>query len=65
MNITPAALEIRKNEGFKEVRIEGKQGSGKTKKIHSMYRAHDLVLIEEGHDFERWLVRPRKGVRVR
>ena len=64
MNITPAALKIRKNEGFKEVRIEGKQGSGKTKKIHSMYGAYDKVLIEEGRDFERWLVRPCKEIRA-
>ena len=64
MNITPEALEISKNEGFEEIRIEGKQGSGKTKKIYNMYRAHDLILIEEGHDFERWLIRPREKIRV-
>lgn len=64
MNITHAVLKASKNKGFKEVRIEGKQGSGKTKRIHSIYKAHDLILIEEGRNFERWLVRPRKEIRV-
>ena len=46
-----------KKLGWIEVCEHGPLASGKTTRIKEKYPTHDLIQIEDQHDFERWLVR--------
>ncbi len=61
MLVTAAALKILKGQGYKEITVRGAPGSGKTLRMLKEYKDYDLVHIEQGINFETWMVKERSS----
>lgn len=55
---TDAALAQLGRRGYIEVTERGPRGSGKTSRVEAHYPGRHRILVEEGGDFETWLVEP-------
>ncbi len=55
-----AVINDLKKKGYYEIKLHGPPGSGKTSRMRREYKDYDLIHIEQGINFERWLVRKKE-----
>lgn len=56
-HVTEQAQERLLAQGYREVTLRGAPGTRKTAKVATRFPRHTAILVEEGTDFERWLIR--------